>query len=99
MVLKTINLNTDFQESGWLIGKIELFCQLEIDVEQIGASLTTTNDVLGRSFASSSLFSSGSNGKLTNINLSSVAVEIEPVKKLTFQVVCLTEHWNPLPDI
>jgi hypothetical protein len=50
------------------------------DVEQIGASLTTTNDVLGRSFASSSLFSSGSNGKLTNINLSSVAVEIEPVK-------------------
>jgi hypothetical protein len=22
MVLKTINLNTDFQESGWLIGKI-----------------------------------------------------------------------------
>jgi hypothetical protein len=40
--------------------------------------------VLGRSFASSSLFSSGSNGKL-NINLSSVAVEIEPVKNLTFQ--------------
>ncbi|HMK06368.1 MAG TPA: DUF5686 family protein, partial [Flavobacterium sp.] len=29
------------------------------DVEQIGASLTTTSDVLGRSFASSSLFSSG----------------------------------------
>jgi hypothetical protein len=49
------------------------------DVEQIGASLTTTNDVLGRSLLPS-LFSSGSNGKLTNINLSSVAVEIEPVK-------------------
>lgn len=55
------------------------------DIEQIGASLTTTNDVLGRSFASSSLFSSGSNGKLTNINLSSLAVEIEPVKNLIFQ--------------
>lgn len=55
------------------------------DVEQIGASLTTTNDVLGRSFASSSLLSSGSNGKLTNINLSNVAVEIEPVKNLIFQ--------------
>ncbi len=55
------------------------------DVEQIGASLTTTNDVLGRSFASSSLFSTGSNGKLTNINLSNVAVEIEPVKNLIFQ--------------
>jgi hypothetical protein len=55
------------------------------DVEQIGASLTTTNDVLGRSFASSSVFSSGANGKLTNINLSNVAIEIEPVKNLVFQ--------------
>ena len=55
------------------------------DIEQIGASLTTTNDVLGRSFASSSLFSSGSNGKLTNINLTNVGIEIEPVKNLTFQ--------------
>ncbi|SHF86550.1 CarboxypepD_reg-like domain-containing protein [Flavobacterium segetis] len=55
------------------------------DIEQIGASLTTTYDILGRSFASSSVFSSGSNGKLTNINLSNVAVEMEPVKNLTFQ--------------
>ncbi len=56
------------------------------DIEQIGASLTTTNDVLGRSFATTSLFSSGSNGKLTNINLSTVAAEIEPVKNLTTQL-------------
>jgi hypothetical protein len=55
------------------------------DIEQIGASLTTTNDILGRSFASSSVFSSGSNGKLTNINLTNVAIEIEPIKNLTFQ--------------
>ncbi|WP_369769620.1 DUF5686 family protein [Flavobacterium sp. WC2416] len=55
------------------------------DIEQIGASLTTTNDVLGRSFASSSVFSSGSNGKLTNINLTNVGVEMEPIKNLTFQ--------------
>lgn len=55
------------------------------DVEQIGASLTTTNDVLGRSFASSSLFSSGSNGKLTNINLSNFSIEIEPIKNFTIQ--------------
>lgn len=54
------------------------------DIEQIGASLTTTNDVLGRSFASSALFTSGTNGKLTNINLSSAAIEIEPIKNLTF---------------
>lgn len=50
------------------------------DVEQIGVSLTTTNDILGRSFASSSLLSSGSNGKLTNINLTNAAIEIEPFK-------------------
>ncbi|TDE45387.1 carboxypeptidase-like regulatory domain-containing protein [Flavobacterium rhamnosiphilum] len=55
------------------------------DIEQIGASLTTTNDVLGRSFASSAVFSSGSNGKLTNINLTNIGFEIEPVKNLTFQ--------------
>jgi hypothetical protein len=54
------------------------------DVEQIGASLTTTNDVLGRSYASSSVFMSGSNGKLTNINLTNLAIEIEPVKNLIF---------------
>ncbi len=53
------------------------------DVEQIGASLTTTNDVLGRSFASSAIFSSGNNAKLTNINLSTFGIEIEPVKNLT----------------
>ena len=56
------------------------------DIEQIGASLTTTYDILGRSFASSSVFSSGSNGKLTNINLSNVAIEMEPVKNLTFEM-------------
>ncbi|MES2411156.1 MAG: DUF5686 family protein [Bacteroidota bacterium] len=56
------------------------------DVEQIGASLTTTNDVLGRSYASSGLFTTGSNGKLTNINLSTFAVEVEPVKNLIVQI-------------
>ncbi|GLB51088.1 membrane protein [Neptunitalea chrysea] len=52
------------------------------DIEQIGVSLTSTNDVLGRSFASSSVFTSGSNNTLTNINLSTVAVEFEPAKNL-----------------
>ncbi len=55
------------------------------DVEQIGASLTSTNDVLGRSYASSGLFTTGSNGKLTNINLTSVSIEIEPIRNLTFE--------------
>ncbi|WP_112112290.1 DUF5686 and carboxypeptidase-like regulatory domain-containing protein [Flavobacterium aciduliphilum] len=55
------------------------------DVEQIGASLTTTNDVLGRSFASSGVFNTRTNGKLTNINLTTASIEIEPIKNVTFQ--------------
>jgi hypothetical protein len=55
------------------------------DVEQIGVSLTTSNDVLGRSFASSSFFSSGINNKLTNVNLTNLGFEIEPVKNLVFE--------------
>ncbi|HSQ46911.1 MAG TPA: DUF5686 family protein [Lutibacter sp.] len=56
------------------------------DVEQIGVSLTTTNDVMGRSFASSSLFSSGDNSKLTSINLSNFFLSIEPRNNLNFKV-------------
>ena len=56
------------------------------DVEQIGASLTTSNDILGRSFASSSIFASGDSGKLTNVNLSSIAAQIEPRKNLIFEL-------------
>lgn len=54
------------------------------DIEQIGASLTTTNDVLGRNYASSGLITVGSNNKLTNVSLSNVQIEIEPIKNLTF---------------
>ena len=54
------------------------------DIEQIGASLTATNDILGRSYASSGIFTSGSNNKLTKVNLSSVAIDAEPIKNLTF---------------
>lgn len=50
------------------------------DVEQLGASLTNSTDVLGRSLASSSLISVGDNDKLSNINLSVFALEAEPWK-------------------
>jgi len=56
------------------------------DVEQIGVSLTTTNDVLGRSFASSSFFASGDNSKLTSINLSNFYMSIEPKNNLQFKI-------------
>ncbi len=81
----------------WMVNKrnrIILSAGNRRDIEQIGASLTTTNDVLGRSFASSALFTTGSNGKLTNINLSSLAVEIEPVKNLTFQTGIFIQNFR-----
>jgi Family of unknown function (DUF5686)/CarboxypepD_reg-like domain len=53
------------------------------DIEQIGAALTSTNDILGRNYASSGLLTFGSNDKLTNVNLSNIQVEIEPIKNLT----------------
>ncbi|MCR9181429.1 MAG: DUF5686 and carboxypeptidase regulatory-like domain-containing protein [Flavobacteriaceae bacterium] len=55
------------------------------DVEQTGASLTTSNDVLGRNLASSSLITVGSNDRLTNINLSTFGLQLEPIKNLTFR--------------
>jgi len=52
------------------------------DIEQLGVSLTSTNDVLGRSIASSSILTVGANNKLTNINLGAFAIEMEPVTNL-----------------
>jgi len=49
------------------------------DIEQLGASLTSTNDVLGRSLVSNTPFTVAANTTLTNINLSSIALEIEPL--------------------
>ena len=55
------------------------------DVEQMGVSLTTSNDVLGRSFASSALFASGVNNQLTSVNLTTLGFEIEPAKNFILQ--------------
>ncbi|RZL46071.1 MAG: carboxypeptidase-like regulatory domain-containing protein [Pedobacter sp.] len=55
------------------------------DVEQIGASFTDNNDVMSRSFASSSLFTAGNNGKLTNVNLTTFSAQFEPAKNFTIQ--------------
>jgi len=56
------------------------------DVEQLGASLTNTNDVEGRSLASSSIVSTGDNSRLTSINLSAFSMQIEPRKNFTVGV-------------
>ncbi|WP_340065543.1 DUF5686 and carboxypeptidase-like regulatory domain-containing protein [Ascidiimonas aurantiaca] len=55
------------------------------DVEQIGVNLTATTDVLGRSFASSALFTAGANNTLTNINLTTAAIEFEPFRNIVLK--------------
>lgn len=72
----------------WLLdrkSRLIVFAGNRRDIEQTGASLTTSNDVLGRSLASSSLITIGSNDRLTNINLTTFGLEIEAVKNLNFR--------------
>jgi len=72
----------------WMVDKVNrviISAGNRRDVEQIGASLTSSNDVLGRSYASSGLFTVGKNVKLTNINLTNLEVEMEPLRNLTLR--------------
>ncbi|OIQ28795.1 MAG: hypothetical protein BM564_08495 [Bacteroidetes bacterium MedPE-SWsnd-G2] len=56
------------------------------DIEQIGASLTSSQDALGRSLASNTLIGTSPNDKLTNIELGVFGVGIEPVRNLEFNL-------------
>lgn len=56
------------------------------DVEQLGASLTNTNDIQGRSIASSSVITVGDNTRLTSINLSAFSMQIEPRRNFVIGV-------------
>lgn len=57
------------------------------DIEQTGISLTTSNNISDRSFASSALFTRGENYRLTKLNISNLGIEINPIKNLSFRVV------------
>jgi len=73
----------------WMIDKknrIIISAGNRSDVEQTGVSLTTANDVLSRSFASAAFFTRGENFRLTNLNLTNIALDIEPVRNLNFRV-------------
>ncbi len=56
------------------------------DIEQLGASLTNSVDVLGRSLASSSLINVGDNDKLSSISLTTAGLEMEPVLNFTVRL-------------
>lgn len=76
-------------QAKWLVNKKNRFIITtgkRIDVEQIGASLTANTNVLGRSYSSSSLISTGTNDKLTNINITTLTGEIEPTPNLVLKL-------------
>ena len=56
------------------------------DVEQTGASLTSTTDVLGRNLASSSIITVGANDRLTRIRLGTVGASVEPAKNFNIRL-------------
>lgn len=72
----------------WLLNKknrLIIFGGHRRDIEQLGASLTSSNDVLGRSLASNAVLTANTNDKLSNINLGTLGFEMEPVKNFGFR--------------
>ncbi len=73
----------------WLIDKKNRFiisAGNRRDVEQIGVNLTASTDILGRSLASSTLITKSTNDKLSNVNITTVAMDLEPVRNLVFRL-------------
>ena len=64
-----------------------LFGGYRKDIEQTGASLTNSKDVLGRNRASSGLITVGSNDRLTSIELTTLGYQMEPAKNFVFRVL------------
>ncbi|MCF6223617.1 MAG: DUF5686 and carboxypeptidase regulatory-like domain-containing protein [Flavobacteriaceae bacterium] len=76
-------------EGKWLVepkNRLILSIGNRRDIEQLAVSLTTANDVLDRSFATTSIFTRGDNTKLSNINLLNVKATFEPFKNLNFRI-------------
>jgi len=76
-------------QGDWLLDKknrLVLSGGNKNDIEQIGASLTSSTNILGRTSGSSGVVSTGTNDKLTSLNLTSVTIGMEPVKNLEFKL-------------
>jgi hypothetical protein len=64
-----------------------LFGGYRKDIEQTGASLTNSKDVLGRNRASSGLITVGANDRLTSIEITTLGYQMEPAKNFVFRVL------------
>src|SRR5690606_24009022 len=56
------------------------------DIEQLGVQLTTSDGIMTRSFASSSIIGMGDNTKLSHINKTNVYTSIDPLKNVTIRL-------------
>jgi hypothetical protein len=56
------------------------------DVEQLGVQLTTSDGIMTRSFASSSIIGMGDNTKLSHINKTNIYTSIDPWKNVTIRL-------------
>ncbi|MFK7833510.1 MAG: DUF5686 family protein [Winogradskyella sp.] len=73
----------------WLLDKrsrFTIFGGQRRDVEQMGASLTSSTDVLGRSLASSAVIVTGANNRLTDINLTNLGFSVEPARNFEVRI-------------
>jgi len=73
----------------WLLDKKSRFfvsAGNKRDIEQIGGSLTSSSDILGRTDGSSSVLNTGTNDKLTNLNATSLRLGVEPFKNFTLEL-------------
>lgn len=70
------------------------------DIEQLGLDLSSTTDVMGRSIASSSLVTVGSNDRLTNIDLTTLNLEVEPLRNFRINMgASLRTLDSALPEV
>src|SRR5690606_4159817 len=56
------------------------------DIEQLGVQLTTSDGIMTRSFASSSIIGQGDNDKLSHINKTNVYTSIDPWENFTIRL-------------
>ncbi|MEC5157501.1 DUF5686 family protein [Chryseobacterium sp. MP_3.2] len=62
------------------------------DVMQLGAQLTTDDGIMTRSFASSSVFSSGTNASLSFVKQNNLFFSLEPVKNFEVRLDASTQN-------
>lgn len=73
----------------WMIepqSRLKIMAGYRKDIEQLGANLTNTNDVLGRSMASSGLITVGANKSLSQLQFATAGLEISPIENFKIKV-------------